>query len=174
MLVAMGLLRNRNDGPPPTTFKMREKLISIGDDSWIEDAAGNRAYKANGKAVRIRDTFILEDANGNEVAKIQEKAIAIRDKMTIEMPGGNATIMKRAIGIRDRFKIDVDNGPDMSAMGNFLEHEYTIEQDGTKVAEVSKKWFRVRDTYGVEVEPGANIPLVLAITVAIDSMVGDR
>jgi uncharacterized protein YxjI len=89
------------------------------------------------------------------------------------MPGGNATIMKRAIGIRDRFKIDLDNGPDLSAMGNFLEHEYTIEQDGTKVAEISKKWFRIRDTYGVEVEQGANIPLILAITVAIDSLVGD-
>ena len=152
---------------------MREKLISIGDDSWIEDANGNRAYKADGKAVRVRDTFILKDANGNEVAKIQEKEIAIRDKMTIEMPGGNATIMKRAIGIRDRFKIDLDNGPDLTAMGNFVDHEYTIEQDANKVAEISKKWFRVRDTYGVEVEQGANIPLMLAITVAIDSMVHD-
>lgn len=81
--------------------------------------------------------------------------------------------MKRAVGIRDRFKIDVDNGPDLSAMGNFVDHEYTIEQDGNKVAEISKKWFRIRDTYGVEVEQGANIPLILAITVAIDSLVGD-
>lgn len=147
--------------------------MSIGDDSWIEDANGQRAYKANGKALRVRDTFKLEDANGQEVAKIQEKAIALRDKMTIEMPGGNATIMKRAVGIRDRFKIDMDNGPDLTAIGNFVDHEYTIEQDGTKVAEISKKWFRIRDTYGVEVEQGANIPLVLAITVAIDSMVHD-
>ena len=167
----MGLLRNRQSGPPPIIFKMREKLISIGDDSWIEDANGNRVFKADGKALRVRDTFILEDASGNEVAKIQEKAVAIRDKMKIEMPGGSATIMKRAIGIRDRFKIDVDNGPDLSAMGNFVDHEYKIEQDGDRVAEISKKWFRVRDTYGVEIEQGANIPLILAITVAIDSMV---
>ncbi|MCB0916133.1 MAG: LURP-one-related family protein [Actinobacteria bacterium] len=167
----MGLLRNRQSGPPPTIFKMREKLISIGDDSWIEDADGNRVFKADGKALRVRDTFILKDASGNEVAKIQEKAIAIRDKMKIDLPGGSATIMKRAIGIRDRFKIDLDNGPDLSAMGNFVDHEYTIEQDGNKVAEISKKWFRVRDTYGVEIEQGANIPLILAITVAIDSMV---
>ena len=167
----MGLLRNRQSGPPPTIFNMREKLISIGDDSWIEDADGNRVFKADGKALRVRDTFILKDASGNEVAKIQEKAIAIRDKMKIDLPGGSATIMKRAIGIRDRFKIDLDNGPDLSAMGNFVDHEYTIEQDGNKVAEISKKWFRVRDTYGVEIEQGANIPLILAITVAIDAMV---
>ena len=29
-----------------------------------------------------------------------------------------------------------------------------ISPDGTKVAEVSKKWFRVRDTYGIEMDPG--------------------
>jgi len=29
-----------------------------------------------------------------------------------------------------------------------------IEQGRTKVAEVSKKWFRVADTYGVEVAEG--------------------
>jgi uncharacterized protein YxjI len=27
-----------------------------------------------------------------------------------------------------------------------VDHEYTIERDGDKVAEVSKRWFRVRDT----------------------------
>jgi hypothetical protein len=32
------------------------------------------------------------------------------------------------------------------------------------------KWFRVRDTYGIEVEPGQNDALILAIAVAIDTM----
>ena len=44
----------------------------------------------------------------------------------------------------------------MTAQGNIVDHEFEIEADGTKVAEVSKKWFRVRDTYGVEVAPGQN------------------
>lgn len=33
---------------------------------------------------------------------------------------------------------------------------------------MSKKWFRVRDTYGVQIEPGQDAVLILAITVAID------
>jgi uncharacterized protein YxjI len=51
-----------------------------------------------------------------------------------------------------------------------VEHEYTIERDGDKVAEISKRWFRVRDTYGVEVAPGENDVLILATTAVIDSM----
>jgi uncharacterized protein YxjI len=42
----------------------------------------------------------------------------------------------------------------MNVQGNILDHEYEIEAEREKVAEVSKKWFRVRDTYGVEVSPG--------------------
>ena len=44
---------------------------------------------------------------------------------------------------------------------------------GDKVAEVSKKWFRVRDTYGVEIEPGQDPILILTATVAIDMMTHD-
>ena len=52
-------------------FQMREKLMSIGDDSWIEDSDGRRAFKVNGKALRVRKTLILEDPSGRELFKIR-------------------------------------------------------------------------------------------------------
>ena len=104
----------RDDGPGVRRYQMREKLMSIGDDYWIEDEAGQRA-----------------------------------------------------------FKIDVDGGPDLSAHGNLVDHEYAIEQDGDTVATVSKKWFRVRDIYGVEITPDQDDARILAIVVCIDAMTGD-
>ena len=62
----------------------------------------------------------------------------------------------------------------MKAKGNFLDHEYEIERDGHTVARVSKKWFRVRESYGVDVAAGEDAALVLAITVAIDSLTSRR
>jgi uncharacterized protein YxjI len=149
---------------------MREKMLSIGDDYWIEDESGQRVFKVDGKAMHIRDTFVLEDAAGNEVAKIQERKLSVRDKMKIEMDGRSATVHKAVVGIRDRYKIDVDGGPDLSAHGNVVDHEYEIERDGDTIATVSKKWFRVRETYGVEIAPEQDDALILAITVAMDSM----
>jgi uncharacterized protein YxjI len=35
---------------------------------------------------------------------------------------------------------------------------------------VSKRWFRVRDTYGVDVAPDQDDALVLAVTVAVESL----
>ncbi len=150
---------------------MREKLASIGDDSWIEDGEGERVYKANGKAMRVRDTFVLEDLSGRELATIQERKLSVRDKVAIERDGETvATVHKALIGIRDRFNIDVEGGSDLKAKGNIVDHEYEIERDGDTVATISKKWFRIRDTYGVEVAAGEDEALVLAMVIALESM----
>ena len=61
-------------------------------------------------------------------------------------------------------------GQDLVAQGNFLAHQYEIKQDNWKVAEVSKRWFRFADTYGVEILPNQNDILLLAITVCIDAI----
>ncbi len=169
----MGLLRNRDDAPAGRRFQMREKLASIGDDSWIEDEQGERVFKVDGKALRVRDTFILEDRDGNEVAKIQERKVHVRDTMKIERDSRTlATVHKALVGIRARFEIEVEDGEDLKAHGNIVDHEYEIKRDGDVVATVSKKWFRVRDTYGVEIGGGQDDALVLALTVALDEMSG--
>jgi uncharacterized protein YxjI len=170
----MGLLRHHDDAPAGRRFQMREKLASIGDDSWIEDERGERVFKVDGKALRVRDTFILEDRDGNEVAKIRQRKLRVRDTMKIERDSETlATIHKAMVGIRDRFEIDVEDGEDLKAHGNIVDHEYEIKRDGDVVATVSKKWFRVRDTYGVEIGGGEDVALVLALTVALDEMSGD-
>jgi uncharacterized protein YxjI len=156
-----------------THYQMRENLVSIGDDFWIENDHGQRVYKVDGKALRVRKTLAFEDASGHELCHIQERMMRIKDSMEIEAPNGEQMAMvKKALisPIRDRFSVKIGDGPDLDVQGNILDHEYRVESNGVKVAEISKKWFRVRDTYGVEIAPGQNEVVVLAATVAIDMM----
>jgi uncharacterized protein YxjI len=152
-------------------YQMREKLASIGDDSWIEDEQGNKVFKVDGKALRMRQTFELKDMSGAEVAKIQERKLHVRDTMAIERDGKKiAEVHKRLIGIRDHLKVELEDGGEWKVKGNLTDHEYDIKGEHGKIAEISKKWFRVRETYGVEIEPDTDDALVLAVTVAIESM----
>lgn len=154
-------------------YKMKEKLVDIGDDYWIEDNAGNKAYKVDGKALRVRNTLVIQDKEGKDLYKIQERMLRIKDTMEIEQGGGGtaATIKKALIApMRDRWTVKMPEGEDWEIQGNILDHEYRIEKGHEKLAEVSKKWFRVRDTYGVEIAPVQNDALILAITAAIDQM----
>src|SRR5262249_17962627 len=104
---------------------------------------------------------------------IQERLLRLRDTMEIEGPDGRsvATVKKAMITpLRDRWTVKVTDGPDLDVQGNILDHEYAIDDGRTRAAEVSKKWFRVADPYGVEVAPGYNPVLVLAVTVVLDTM----
>ena len=163
----MGLLRKDNRNK--RKFKMREDLLSFGDDYWIEDEGGDKAFRVNGKALRARDTWVLEDAQGAELATIKEHKLG-RDKIVIEMGSRTATVKKALVGLRDRFHVEVELGEDLKVHGHIADHEYEIERDGDKIAEVSRKWFRVRDTYGVEIEDDQYTVLILAVTVAVDAM----
>ncbi|MFL5667372.1 MAG: LURP-one-related/scramblase family protein [Ktedonobacteraceae bacterium] len=163
----------RGGGGDKSRYQMREKLLSIGDDFWIENDRGEKVFKVDGKALRVRQTLILEDRSGNSLAKIQERMLRVKDSMEVEGPGGDQMAMvKKALitPLRDRWTVKIKGGPDLEVKGNILDHEYTIGEGRDKVAEVSKKWFRVRDTYGVEIEPGQDDILILAATVCIDQM----
>jgi len=160
-------------GGDKSRYQMREKLLSIGDDFWIENDRGEKVFKVDGKALRVRQTLILEDRSGNSLAKIQERMLRVKDSMEVEGPGGDQMAMvKKALiaPLRERWTVKIKSGPDLEVKGNILDHEYTIGEGRDKVAEVSKKWFRVRDTYGVEIEPGQDDILILAATVCIDQM----
>lgn len=150
-------------------YRMRQKIAAIGDDFWIENGKGQKVYKIDGKAMRIRSTLIFEDAHGNELMKIQERKVRVKDSMEIEDAHGNRVAMvKKALitPVRERWTVDIPGAADMEVQGNILDHEFKIGH----VAEISKKWFRIADSYGIEIEPGQNDVLILAVAAVIDMM----
>jgi uncharacterized protein YxjI len=160
------------DAPGPNVYQMRQQMFAIGDDFWIENGAGQRAFHVDGKALRLRHTLVLQSAAGAELYKIQEKLVHIRDTMEIEGPSGRVATVKKALisPLRERYDVDFDRGGSWKVQGNIVDHQYEIESDQGKVAEVGKKWFRVRDTYGIQVSPGQDDALVIAVAIVVDSM----
>lgn len=156
-----------------TRYKIRQNLISIGDDFWIENGEGKRVFKVDGKVLRIRKTLEFEDVHGNKLAQIQQRLLAIRDTMAVQdMHGNEIAVIKKALiaPLREHWSVDVKNGQDLEVQGDIFNHEYSIKQGGKKVAEVSKAWFALTDTYGVEIASGQNDILILTVAIAIDMM----
>ncbi len=158
----------------PTTYQLRQNMLSIGDDYWIETGHGQKIYKIDGKALRARSTLLFEDTHGKELYKIQQKMLHARETMDIEDGGRGRAVasIKNAMitPVRDRWTVNIPGGEDISIQGNVLDHEYKIERGRQQIAEVSKKWFRVRDSYGVEIQPGNDDALILMMVIAVDMM----
>jgi uncharacterized protein YxjI len=152
-------------------YLVQERLFSIRTDFWIEDEAGNRVFLVDGKALSLRETFELKDAYGNLRALIRKKFLSMRDTMEIEDGNGVIATVRPAFfsPLRHRYLIDLADGERFEATGNFADKDWALTTgDGRLVGRISRQWFRIRDTYGVEVAPGADDALVIAIAVCID------
>ena len=64
--------------------------------------------------------------------------------------------------------VDVPGPNDLEARGDFLDHEYVFTRGDREVATVSKRWFSLGDTYGVETADGEDDVLILASAVVVD------
>ena len=125
----MGFLRRNIENG--RRFQMKEKLISIGDDAWIEDNQGERVCKVDHKAMRIRGYVHprgpqprrgREDP-GEEAQRPQQDADRARRQQV-------ATVNKALMGSRDRFHVEMEDGEDLKAHGNVVDHEYRSSATG--------------------------------------------
>lgn len=153
------------------TYRMRQQMMSIGDDYWIEDAAGQRVFQVDGKAMSVHHTMIVRSLDGRELFRMQKPLVSVRD--TIEIHNATtkvATVKKAMVSLRDKFEIAFESGAKWTAEGKLGDHEYHIDGPAGRIGEVSKKWFRVRDSYGISIAPGQDDAFVLMVTVAIDQL----
>lgn len=159
-------------------YRIHERIFSLTADFWIEDEAGDRVFYVDGQALTRRETFELRQANGELRAVIRKKLFAMRETMKIEDAAGGvlATVKPAFLSpIKHRYEIELADGSRLEAVGNFIDKDWQIAgADGRVVGRISRKWFHIRDTYGVEVEPGEDDALIIAIAVCIDRIHEDE
>jgi uncharacterized protein YxjI len=157
-------------------YLVQERIFSFKADFWIEDESGNRVFLVDGKALSLRETFELKDAYGNLLILIRKKFFSMRETMEIENGNGLIATVRPAFfsPIKHRYNIDLADGSRLEAVGNFIDKDWELTDGRQVVGRISRQWFRIRDTYGVEVEPGMDDALVIAIAVCIDRIYEDE
>ena len=151
-------------------YAVREKLFSIGDDFWITDERGDKAFLVDGKVLRLRQTLEIQDPDGHVLVTVRKKLIAMHESMEIEEDGALVATVRKAFmsPLRHRSTVELADGRQLDVTGSILDKEFEIAAGGEGLARISRAWFRIRDTYGVEVEPGQDEVLFLAIAAALD------
>jgi len=146
--------------------------MSIGGDLWIDDAGGNHAFEVDGKALAIRRTLVLQDPAGNPLYEINQSLAHLHH--TFEVKKGDevvATVQKALVNILgDHFTIDLASGGKLAVTGDWISREFHVTQDGSDVIFASRRLLAIRDCYGVQIAPPFEIPLALAIVVALEQM----
>jgi uncharacterized protein YxjI len=155
-------------------YVVREKMFAIGDDYWIEDERGDRAFYVDGKVLRLRDTLELQQPDGAVVAVVHKKLVSLRDTMTIDRGGKTLVTVKkkRLTLLRDVYRAELATGEELEVRGDLVGKEYDIEYEGERLARISRKWFTLRDAYAIDVErEDADAGMLIAIAVCVDRLV---
>ncbi|WP_455356212.1 LURP-one-related/scramblase family protein [Streptomyces sp. SYSU K217416] len=154
-------------------YLVRDKIFAIGDDYWIEDEEGRHAFLVDGKALRLRDTLELKDPDGRVLVTLREKMFSLRDAMTIERDEQPlATIRKKRLSLlRNHYRVALVEGTELDVSGRILDREFAVEYEGELLAHISRRWFKVRETYAVNVvREDADAALLIAVAVCVIRM----
>jgi uncharacterized protein YxjI len=153
-------------------FVLRQKWLSFGDDYTIQTPDGNTAYFVDGEAFSWGKNLALRAGgkDGPEVAYIAQKLLAWGPTYEIYRNGELFAVVKKEAFtfFKCAFTVDVPGPDDYEATGDFLDREYTFERNGAAVAQVSKTFFSLTDTYGIDIADGEDDITLLAAAVVID------
>ncbi len=157
-------------------YLVRERIFSIADDFWVTDERGDKVFLVDGKALRLRETFELKDVSGAVLATIHKKSLSFADAMEIGHDGAVAATVHKAVisPLHHRAVIDIAGSGRLEAVGNIIDKDFEIRDGGRVIARISRAWFRLRDTYGVDVAPGENDALIICIAICLDRIHHDE
>jgi uncharacterized protein YxjI len=151
-------------------YLMKQKIFSLADRYAIRNEADQVLYYVEGQLFTIGHKLSFQDASGNELLFLRQKVFSAGARYEIFRGEEHvASIHKELFTFfHCTFDIHVDAQGDLVAEGNLSDHEYTISRAGAPVAQISKQWFTLADTYGVETDDREDQVLLLATTVVID------
>lgn len=151
-------------------YIMRQKVFTLADDFQIKDEQGRDAFRVSGKLFSVARQLSFQDAEGNPLLEIRQKLLSWGPTYEIAEGDRSVAVVKKELFnvFGYKFSIDLAGADPLQATGDFLNHEYAIFRDGEPIATISKQWFALSDTYGVDIADGGQDILLLAITVVID------
>lgn len=145
-------------------FLMREKWFSLRDKVDVMDPATQTPVgHFQRKLLTIRTLYRLYDLSGEVELMVQQKLLAWRP--TYKFFNGNSSgapeefallgqLKRRLFSIRPHYWFETPDGTRrFEVKGNFVGLKYEIIQDGRAVGSVSKKFWAIRDTYGLKIDP---------------------
>lgn len=155
-------------------YLIREKIFTIGDKFVIRDEMDRPKFQVVGKVFAIGNKLNIYSMSGDELVYIEEKVLRFLPEYNIYIGRDLiATVKKELTFFKPRFKISSDFG-EFTIDGDIFSHNFSIYKDGREISVISKKWFALSDTYGVDIDERENQAFILALVIVLDQVLYDN
>ncbi len=158
----------------PVRYRIIEDLANLSGDYLVLNDTGVHEFKINGTALFDEDLIRLEDIGGTLLCQSSAHMARKQNILTISNRTGEVigSVQRHPVSpLRDRFSLEIGNAPELSTEGDVSSLEFWIvNADGT-VAEISRRWFRARNSFGVAIGPGQPVAVLLTGVIIIVQMI---
>ncbi len=152
-------------------FIMIKKILSMREHYDFVNLQGTKLGEADGNLVQVPPKFNVIDTHGLELMHLQGKVFSFRNQFTFYSSANEelGTIKKKIVKlIGEEFWVEQKGFEFMRIYGDFTEHEYQIEVNGTPVASIHKKWISLRDQFGVSITGTADHRIIIGAVIVIE------
>lgn len=150
---------------------IKNKWISIGGSSVIQDAAGNDVMRVKGKVFSFTHKKTLTDMQDNVKFVIRNKfwRLFTYRAFVLDAEGKvKATLRRKIFSFHDRYFVTSDLG-DMEIIGNFLQFNYRILLNGQEIGHVARK-ISLRDSFVLTADDRYDPAFMAALVIAVDNI----
>jgi len=151
---------------------IKQHVFSWGDKFSIYDEDGVVRYTVSGEVFTFGKKLHLETPDGLELAYIEQEVFTFRPRFMISRNGNTeAEVVKHFTLFSNEFSVE---GPGWTVSGDFMDHDYTIYENGSEIADIEREWFTFGDAYSIEFDDNADVVMILAVIIAIDAIMTEK
>ena len=160
-------------------FILKEKLVSFRDKVNVMNTNKEVLGHFIGKLIKIGNKYRLLDQKNQIILVVKEKVVSVRStyrfyKTNKEDPNDDeliGSLKRKLVSIKPSYWFEDPSEKKVFTMkGNIFALKYKLLKDGKAIAEISKKLFRIKGTYGVKINSSASddtAMLVLGLVVML-------
>jgi len=162
--------------PPPdgwARFLIESKFAMGRDFRALDPTTEAQVYFVDGK-VNVRPVAEIQGPDGAVIFTVKGQVLAIPKRMAISDAQGQqvAELKAKAFSlVKNRMTLAFTDGSTWELTGSFIEKNYSVASNGTPVIQITQKWMTIRDRYTIDVAPGIDPALALALMWAVDRWV---
>ena len=152
---------------------VKNKFVSWGGSSKVEDEAGNALYEVQGHAFSWTRRKTLCDLKGNVLYKIRNKWPTFIMHSAYITDGNDNTLcrVKETLNFNQLYMVD-ETRDDIQITGYILQGVQVV-RNGVLIGTIKKEFWKLRDYFVLEYPDMQDPAFLIALTIAIDN-IGDK
>ncbi|MFH0792566.1 MAG: LURP-one-related family protein [bacterium] len=157
-------------------YKMRQRILSLSDRFDITDQNDRICYQVQGKILSLGKKLYLRDADGKDLYYIEQKLLRFLAEYDIFYQNEVVLKVKKRLSfLRPKFDVKAADGT-WDVEGNFWDHEYALRRNGVTLAQISKSYFTLSDTYGINIQDDVDFDpaAIIALAIVIDMVCHEK